>query len=127
MSDHSTRTRVHRAHAWEYADAAARTGATGFVAADVYKLALQTDDKSIWLLTATTPTWVQVGGALLKTVIMLPVGDETTALAAGTGKLTFRMPHAMALTAVRASLIVAQGSGSIFTVDINEAGTTILS
>lgn len=53
--------------------------------------------------------------------------DETTALAAGTGKVTFRMPYAMTLTAVRASLTTAQASGSIFTVDVNEAGTSILS
>jgi hypothetical protein len=41
--------------------------------------------------------------------------------------VTFRMPYAMTLTAVRASLSTAQASGSIFTVDINEGGTTILS
>jgi hypothetical protein len=33
----------------------------------------------------------------------------------------------MTITAVRASLSTAQASGSIFTVDINEGGTTILS
>ena len=37
------------------------------------------------------------------------------------------MPHAMTLTAVRASLTTAQASGTIFTVDINESGTSILS
>lgn len=59
--------------------------------------------------------------------VTLAVGDETTALTAGTGKLTFRMPFAFTLTAVRASLSTAQTSGSIFTVDINEAGVSILS
>jgi hypothetical protein len=53
--------------------------------------------------------------------------DETTALTTGTAKVTFRMPYAMTITAVRASLSTAQASGSIFTVDINEGGTTILS
>jgi hypothetical protein len=53
--------------------------------------------------------------------------DETTALTTGTAKVTFRMPYAMTVTAVRASLSTAQASGSIFTVDINEGGTTILS
>jgi hypothetical protein len=33
----------------------------------------------------------------------------------------------MTLTAVRASLTTAQASGAIFTVDINESGSTILS
>lgn len=60
-------------------------------------------------------------------VIGIAASDETTALTSGTGKVTFRMPYAMTLTAVRASLTTAQTSGSIFTIDINESGTTILS
>lgn len=59
--------------------------------------------------------------------IQLACSDETTALTTGTAKITFRMPFAMTVTAVRASLTTAQASGSIFTVDINEGGTTILS
>jgi len=69
--------------------------------------------------------------ALIKTQVLvefcIAASDETTALSAGTSKVTFRMPHAMTVTAVRASLSTAQTSGSIFTVDINEGGTTILS
>ena len=64
---------------------------------------------------------------VLPVEIQLAASDETTALTAGTAKVTFRMPHAMTLTAVRASLTTAQASGSIFTVDINEGGTSILS
>ena len=63
----------------------------------------------------------------LPTEIQLAASDETTALTAGTAKVTFRMPYAMTVTEVRASLTTAQASGSIFTVDINEGGTTILS
>ena len=59
--------------------------------------------------------------------LVVAASDETTALTTGTGKITFRMPRAVTLTAVRASLTTAQASGSIFTVDINEAGTSILS
>ena len=59
--------------------------------------------------------------------IQLACSDETTALTTGTAKITFRMPCAMTLTEVRASLTTAQASGSIFTVDINETGTSILS
>jgi hypothetical protein len=59
--------------------------------------------------------------------IQLAASDETTALTAGTAKVTFRMPYAMTVTAVRASLTTAQASGSIFTVDINEGGASILS
>jgi len=59
--------------------------------------------------------------------IVVAASDETTALATGTAKVTFRMPYAFTLTSVRASLTTAQSSGSIFTVDINEGGTSILS
>jgi hypothetical protein len=59
--------------------------------------------------------------------LVVAASDETTALTTGTAKITFRMPRAITLTAVRASLTTAQASGTIFTVDINEGGTSILS
>lgn len=59
--------------------------------------------------------------------IQLACSDETTALTTGAAKVTFRMPCAVTVTSVRASLTTAQSSGSIFTVDINEGGTSILS
>ena len=59
--------------------------------------------------------------------LVVAASDETTALATGTAKITFRMPRAVTLTAVRASLTTAQTSGTIFTVDINEGGASILS
>ena len=59
--------------------------------------------------------------------LVVAASDESTALATGTAKITFRMPRAVTLTAVRASLTTAQASGTIFTVDINEGGTSILS
>jgi hypothetical protein len=59
--------------------------------------------------------------------IMVAVTDEVTNIGTGTALVSFRMPYALTLTAVRASLVTAQASGNIFTVDINEAGTTILS
>lgn len=59
-------------------------------------------------------------------VIGLAVSDETTALTTGTAKLTFRMPYAITLTAVRASVTTAP-AGSTIIVDINEGGTSILS
>lgn len=58
--------------------------------------------------------------------LCVAVGDETTAITTGTAKVTFRMPCAVTLTSVRASLNTASSSGNP-TVDINEAGTTILS
>ena len=61
-----------------------------------------------------------------KEVIAIAVSDEETALTTGTGKVTFRMPFAMTLTAVRASLTTASTSG-LPTFNIKESGTTILS
>jgi hypothetical protein len=54
------------------------------------------------------------------------LSDETTALTTGV-KLTLRVPAAMTVTAVRASLTTAQTSGNILTIDIHETSTTILS
>ncbi|MGA1858816.1 hypothetical protein VH569_22735 [Azospirillum sp. 11R-A] len=59
--------------------------------------------------------------------IIAAAGDETTAITVGTGKVTFRMPYAFTLTAVRASLVTAQTSGSLLTIDVKESGTTIFS
>ena len=58
-------------------------------------------------------------------VIGIAVSDEETALTTGTAKVTFRMPFAMTVTAVRASLTTASTSGTP-TFDINEGGTSIL-
>jgi hypothetical protein len=60
-------------------------------------------------------------------ILVVAASDEATAITAGAGKIAFRMPCAVDLTAIRASLSVAQASGSIFTVDVNEAGASILS
>jgi len=59
--------------------------------------------------------------------IVIACSDEITPLTTGVAKVTFRMPFAMTLLGVRASLPTAQTSGSILTVDINKAGTSILS
>lgn len=72
--------------------------------------------------------WVQQASAAAQPQsIIIACSDETTALTAGAGKVTFRMPYAFTLTSVRASLGTAQASGNILTVDINEAGVSILS
>lgn len=52
--------------------------------------------------------------------------DESTPITTGTGKVTFRMPYAMTLTGVRASVTTAP-TGSNIIIDINEAGASILS
>lgn len=63
---------IHIAHAYEYADAAARIGASGFVAGDIGKLAKQTDTLTWWILVATTPTWKEITpGAAVETTTTL--------------------------------------------------------
>ena len=59
-------------------------------------------------------------------VIAIACGDESTAHATGTAAVTFAMPYAFTLTGVKASVTVAP-VGSTMLIDINEAGTTILS
>jgi hypothetical protein len=81
---------------------------------------LQTGQLLKWDGTKWIPTSIPVS-------IQLACSDESTALSAGTGKVTFRMPHAMTLTAVRASLTVAGTTSGLTTIDINEGGTSILS
>lgn len=68
--------------------------------------------------------WVSLGDK--NEVLLVAVSDETTAITTGTAKVTFRMPFAMTLTAVRASLSTASSSGNP-AIDINEAGASILS
>lgn len=65
--------------------------------------------------------------ASVPAALVVAASDESTNLTTGTAKVTFRMPYSMNLTEVRASLQTAQASGSIFTVDINANGVSILS
>lgn len=71
--------------------------------------------------------WLRGDNQWAKQLVAIPIAcsDETSALTTGTAKVTFRMPFAMTLTAVRASLKTAQTSGSIFTADVNEGGSSI--
>lgn len=54
---------IHILQGLEYADQAAREGAIGLTAADVGKVARQTDNDTWWLLTGVTPgvTWLALG------------------------------------------------------------------
>ena len=53
--------------------------------------------------------------------------DLTTAITVGTNKVYIPLPTSFTLTEVRAFLSTPQTSGSIFTVDINLNGVSILS
>lgn len=53
--------------------------------------------------------------------------DETTPLTDGPAKATFRMPCALTLSEVRASLTTEQDDGDVITIDIMRNGSSILS
>ena len=78
------------------------------------------------VLTADSGETAGLKWAALPCELVVAVSDESTAIT-GTGTaLTFRMPYAMTLTEVRASLNSACTTGT-FTVDINESASSVLS
>lgn len=85
-----------------------------------------TNTQTLTNKTLTAPVVNTPTGTGWPCVIGIALSDETTAITTGVAKTTIRMPHAMTVTAVRASLATASSSG-LPTVDINEAGSTILS
>jgi hypothetical protein len=56
--------------------------------------------------------------------ISFAISDETSDLTVGSGKLVFRMPYAMTITDVRASVTTAP-TGSTIIVDVNQGGSSI--
>lgn len=58
--------------------------------------------------------------------IVLTVGDETTALTNGDGKLTIRMPYAFTLTEIRASVVTAPTGANII-IDVERNGASVFS
>jgi len=77
------------------------------------------------------PTWIDPDSITHQVVVTFACGDETTAISATGQVLSFRMPFAMKLNAgilgVKGSLVTAGTGVNLLTVDINEAGSTILS
>lgn len=103
--------------------------------ADLASGVLDTDLSSVAGTDTTIPSAKATKAALdlkadknaMPVTLTVACSDETTALTTGVGKVTFRMPHLMTLTGVRASLNVAQTSGNIITIDINDSGTSVMS
>jgi hypothetical protein len=74
-----------------------------------------------------TTAFVQNAISKQPEVIQVAASDETTNLTTGTAKVTFRMPYAMTLTSVRASLSTAQTAGVLLTIDVNQNGVSLFS
>jgi len=67
--DLNTSCGIHIPHSFEYATSTGRINATGLTAVDVYKLALQKSDDTLWILTNHGPvTWKLLGGATWGTI-----------------------------------------------------------
>ena len=81
-------------------------------------------------VTGGLPVWEDAGHLTHNVAVTFACGDESTAIGATGQVLSFRMPFAMTLNAgelgVKGSLVTA-GTGALLTVDINEAGSPILS
>jgi hypothetical protein len=109
----------------------AATAATGDFAAASHSQAASTISDSTAtgraLLTAADAAAARsaIGAGTDSDVIVIPVGDESSALTTGTNRVRFRMPFAATLLAVRANVNTAP-TGSTLIVDVNEAGTSVL-
>lgn len=95
------------------------------VAKEGVQLYVVDENKTVYWDGAAWSDWTGAGPATESFIIA--VTDETSVIAAGTAKITLRMPYAFVVTEVRGSLNVAQTSGSTFTIDINEGPSSILS
>ena len=80
---------------WTYADAATRTGASGFTGTDIGQLAYQSDTQTYWRLQATAPTWTQdtSGGIIVKGTMTSTVTDISTALMPNTYMAVFMIGY----------------------------------
>jgi hypothetical protein len=76
---HQDLTLNHRLESYVYANAAARTGASGFVSGDVGRIAFQTDTGQYWRLTTTTPAWQIIASPVYATYQGSPTGPTGTA------------------------------------------------
>jgi hypothetical protein len=101
---------------------------SGDVVLEAKDIPLAPDSNSSLTSVEVAAALEELSGRSLQT-LAIACSDEKTALTAGVGKVAFRNPYSSVfhVTAVKASLTTAQATGTIFTVDINEAGVSILS
>lgn len=91
------------------------------------RLPLEFDDRYRRELQALLTEHAQSLSVAEEYSLIVPCSDEASAVSVGTSKRSFAMPWTMLLTrAPKANLVTAQVSGTIFTVDVNVSGATIL-
>jgi hypothetical protein len=79
---------------------------------------------------AVGTSWITVPTNLISKAcppLQFAFSDVTTAITAGTAKISIPVPFGMTVTGIEVFVATPQTSGSIFTVDINKNGTSILS
>lgn len=113
---------IHIIQAFTYANASARIGATGLVAGDVGKVALQTDNMSFWVLTNYSPvTWIDLAGTGVVTAhASTHKGDGSDPIAVATQSVSGLMSAADktkldSYTTVVPDAILWYGAGSVGT------------
>lgn len=100
------------------------TGAAGDITSGTFADARISESSVTQHESALTIASSQLTGVVAS--VSIAASDETTDLTTGTAKATFRMPFALTLTEVRASVTTAP-VGSTIEVDLNEGGVSILS
>lgn len=104
---HQDLTRNHIIESWVYANAASRLAGGPFVAADVGRIAYQSDTKQYWRLTATTPTWQPLEPVIVN-------AQSTPANPTGTANTTGVMMGLGALfTPVKSGSVMVMITGSL--------------
>lgn len=92
----------------------AQEGTAGFAFANLDSAEIRATAGTLALLQSPTESFI------------VAASDEATPLTTGAAKVTFRIPYAFTLLAVRASVTTAP-TGATITADINEGGVSILS
>jgi hypothetical protein len=105
----------HQVHAFSYATATTREAATGLVAADVGKLALQQSDNSYWVLqNHSSVTWCQLTHGFVRVKF-----DATAGVTAGTYDLEVTLPdNAYIVRAWYKILITFQSATDAATIEL---------
>lgn len=121
---HSNSVRNHKIENWTYANAAARTSATGLLSADIGKLAYQSDNGTYWRLTATTPTWAAVQPTIPPRY--LPSGTIPAGAAANVDCSTADTFLSRALAANTTLTLIGMSDGQVVVVPVsNPAAWTL--
>jgi len=107
---HQDLTANHILESWVYANAAARSAATGFVTADIGRIAFQTDTGQYWRLIATTPAWQLITGGAPGSNVSQTTPANPTGTASTTGVM---MGLAIPFTPIGSGKIMVAMTGSM--------------